>query len=84
MAIRLYRKDDLDGFIVSPTKNKDGSIKETARQVADRLISTAGYTESQKEAQDASTTLGGVNYTGSPTSTTADSSSTQLSESAKK
>ena len=49
--VKLFRKDDLTGFTVD-------------RKRADLLIQTAGYTESYEEALAASTTLGGVNYTG--------------------
>jgi len=57
--VTLYRKDDLTGFTVTATK------KKTARERADELIAGAGYTESYKEAEAASTTLGGTNYAGS-------------------
>ena len=73
MAIRLYRSDDIEGFEVSPIKNSDGTIKETAREVADRLIATANYTESQKEAQDALSASNAVTTTVEDTTTSSGS-----------
>jgi hypothetical protein len=67
--VRLYRKDDLTGFTVS-------------RERADFLIANAGYTESYNEAESASYTLGGINYSGVQESQTP-SNSTQLTQDAK-
>jgi len=67
--VKLFRKDDLTGFTVD-------------RKRADLLIETAGYTESYDEALAASTTLGGVNYTGTADTPT-QSDSIQLTDAAK-
>ena len=66
----VFRKDDLTGITVD-------------RKRADLLIQTAGYTESYEEALSASTTLGGVNYTGTA-GTPTQSNSIQLTDAAKK
>ena len=47
------------------------------------LIQTAGYTESYEEALSASTTLGGVNYTGTA-GTPTQSNSIQLTDASRK
>ena len=62
--VTLYRKDDLEGFEVFDIKDEQGNVIETAREYANRLISTAGYTESYKEAEAGSRDVGGANYTG--------------------
>lgn len=67
--VKLFRKDDLTGITVD-------------RKRANLLIETAGYTESYEEALSASTTLGGVNYTGTADTPT-QSDSTQLTDAAK-
>ncbi len=67
--VKLFRKDDLTGFTVD-------------RLRADFLIENAGYTESYEEASSASTTLGGVNYTGTADTPT-QSDSIQLTDAAK-
>tara|TARA_R100000808_G_scaffold3768_3_gene12943 strand:- start:400 stop:1437 length:1038 start_codon:yes stop_codon:yes gene_type:complete len=62
--VTLYRKDDLEGFEVFDIKDEQGNVIETAREYANRLISTAGYTESYKKAEAGSRDVGGANYTG--------------------